>query len=84
MNAEMLELDIRGQVCPSCLLLTLREINSHHARLTSGSARLTVLIDSRDATTTIPQAVKNLGLSATIEKLADGYQVVIQRPEDQG
>lgn len=83
MNAELLELDIRGQVCPSCLLLTLREINNHHARLTSGHARLTVLIDSRDATTTIPQAVKNLGLSASIEKLADGYQVVIQRPVDQ-
>jgi len=83
MNAEMLELDIRGQMCPSCLLLTLREINKHHAQLTSGSARLTVLIDSRDATTTIPQAVKNLGLNATIEKLADGYQVLIHRPESQ-
>ena len=27
MTVETIELDIRGQVCPSCLLLTLREIN---------------------------------------------------------
>ena len=63
MPTETIELDIRGQVCPSCLLLTLREINRHHAALCAGRARLVVLLDSRDATGTIPEAVKNMGLS---------------------
>jgi TusA-related sulfurtransferase len=84
MPAEMIELDIRGQVCPSCLLLTLREVNKHHANLTAGHSRLVVLIDSRDATTTIPEAVKNMGLTATVEKRAGAYRVVIAYPEEQG
>lgn len=84
MPAEVIELDIRGQVCPSCLLLTLREVNNHYAAISSGHSRLVVLIDSRDATTTIPEAVKNMGLMATVEKQSGAYRVAISRPEVQG
>jgi len=84
MHAEIIELDIRGQICPSCLLLTLREVNKHHADLAAGHSRLVVLIDSRDATTTIPEAVKTMGLMATVEKQAGAYRVVIAHPEVQG
>ena len=45
MTIETIELDIRGQVCPSCLLLSLREVNRHHADLSAGRARLVVLTD---------------------------------------
>ncbi|NJC87565.1 MAG: sulfurtransferase TusA family protein [Desulfuromonas sp.] len=79
---ETLELDIRGQVCPSCLLLTLREVNNHHVALSEGRAILTVLVDSRDATSTIPAAVKNMGLAAQLDKIEDYYRVVIARPEE--
>jgi len=82
MTIETIELDIRGQVCPSCLLLTLRDINNHHAALSEGRARLTVLIDSRDATGTIPAAVKNMGLTAQVDKVEDYYRIVIARPEE--
>jgi TusA-related sulfurtransferase len=81
MSVEIIELDIRGQVCPSCLLLTLREVNRHHAALMAGRASLTVYIDSRDATTTIPEAVKSMGFAANILKHRGYYQVVIARPE---
>jgi TusA-related sulfurtransferase len=82
MTTETIELDIRGQVCPSCLLLTLREVNKHHATLSAGRACLSVLTDSRDATGTIPAAVKNMGLDARLEKIGDYYRVTIARPED--
>lgn len=80
MTTETIELDIRGQVCPSCLLLALREVNNHHAALSEGRVRLMVLIDSRDATGTIPAAVKNMGLVAQVEKVDDYYRVGIERP----
>jgi TusA-related sulfurtransferase len=82
MTSEAIELDIRGQVCPSCLLLALREINRHHAALADGRVRLTVLTDSRDATGTIPAAVKNMGLAARLDKIDDYYRVVVARPEE--
>lgn len=83
MPVENIEMDIRGQVCPSCLLLTLREVNRQHAALVDGRARLTVMIDSRDATTTIPEAVKNMGLRVNVEKQHGSYRVVIEGPEEQ-
>lgn len=80
MTIETIELDIRGQVCPSCLLLALREINNYHAALSEGRICLTVLTDSRDATGTIPSAIKNMGLSAQLDKIEDYYRLVITRP----
>jgi TusA-related sulfurtransferase len=82
MTSETIELDIRGQVCPSCLLLALREINRHHAEVKAGRARVVVLIDSRDATGTIPEAVKNMGLTARVDKIEGFYRVVVDRPEE--
>ena len=83
MTVEAIELDIRGQVCPSCLLLTLREVNRHHAALAAGRVSLEVLIDSRDATGTIPEAVRNMGLACRVEKTEGYYRATITRPEAQ-
>lgn len=82
MTIETIEFDIRGQVCPSCLLLTLREVNKYHAALSEGRACLTVLVDSRDATATIPSAVRNMGFSAQLNKVDDYYRVIIARTEE--
>lgn len=81
MATDTIELDIRGQVCPSCLLLTLREVNKHHGALSAGRVCLTVLTDSRDATGTIPAAVKDMGLVALLDKIEDYYRVTISRSE---
>jgi TusA-related sulfurtransferase len=76
-------LDIRGQVCPSSLLITLRALNQSIAELRSGDQRLRVLTDSRDATITIPNAATNMGLNAQVEKLPVGhYEVVISNEID--
>jgi TusA-related sulfurtransferase len=83
MSTDTIEVDIRGQVCPSCLLLTLREVNRHHAGLSTGQVRLVVLIDSRDATTTIPEAVRNMGFQAEVDKVEDCYRILIESSREQ-
>jgi TusA-related sulfurtransferase len=83
MASETIELDIRGQVCPSCLLLTLREANRHHAALSAGKVRLVVMIDSRDATGTIPESIQNMGLAAHVDKVDGCYRVTIASPHDE-
>jgi len=80
MSFETIILDIRGQVCPSCLLLTLREVNRHHAALKAQAVELEILTDSRDATGTIPETLRNMGLTTKVDKLAGHYRIVISRP----
>jgi len=70
------ELDIRGQVCPSTLLTTLREVNRHQQALKAGELRILVRTDARDATATIPQTVKNMGYAVSVGKEA-GYYVIL-------
>lgn len=77
MSPETIKLDIRGRVCPSCLLLALREVNARHDELLAGSSVMEVLTDSRDATGTIPAAIRNMGLAASVEKIAGDYRITI-------
>lgn len=60
--------DIRGQICPSCLLFTLREVNEQRDAIKNKNARLIIKTDNRDATSTIPEALKSMGYDHTIEK----------------
>jgi len=70
-------LDIRGQVCPSALLVTLREVNSIYPGLASGDTLLHVLTDSRKAIGTIPEAVANMGLKADVTPQDGHYLIVV-------
>lgn len=74
-TVRLIELDIRGQICPSCLLTTLREVNQHQTELKRGETGLQVRTDSREATSTIPEAVGNMGYAVTVEK-AEGHYVI--------
>ncbi len=69
--------DIRGQICPSALLTTLREINSIKKELQNGEAVLQVLTDNRDTTSTIPNAVKSMGYESIVEKKEHHYEITI-------
>lgn len=69
---ELVEVDIRGQICPSSLLAALREVNARRARLKQGTVRLVLMTDNRDATVTIPDAARNMGYDVSVDKL-DGY-----------
>ncbi len=69
--------DIRGQICPSCLLFTLREVNEQRSALKNNSLQIVIKTDNRDATTTIPDAVFSMGYDSTVEKKEGYYEIRI-------
>ncbi len=69
--------DIRGQICPSTLLIALKEMNRHKEGLRSGETLLVFKTDNRDATVTIPDAAENMGYGADVAKEADYYLITI-------
>lgn len=74
---EVIQLDILGQVCPACLLVALKEINSHRARLKAGEAEIVIRTDHRDATRTIPDSAKAMGYETTVTKVSSYYEIRI-------
>ena len=76
-GTDVIELDIRGQICPSCLLLALREVNDRAGELRDGRVELRILTDNRQATATIPDAVCNMGMAVSVTKEGRHYAVRI-------
>ena len=70
-----IEFDIRGQVCPSTLLVALREMNAHQQELRERSVRLRFLTDNRDCLTTIPASAKSMGYAVDAGR-AEGCYVI--------
>ena len=71
------KLNVYGQVCPSTLLLALREVNRLQDELHRGEVRLDIHTDNRFATATIPNAVRNMGLDAKVRKEEEGYLIEV-------
>ncbi len=74
---KVIQLDIRGQICPSTLLIALKEMNRHKEALRSGEVALLFKTDNRDATVTIPDAAENMGYGANVSKEADYYLITV-------
>lgn len=74
---QTIALDIRGQVCPSCLLLTLREMNQHAAAIRAGGTEIVVTTDDRQATATIPATADRMGLKVEVGRVDDFYRIRI-------
>jgi TusA-related sulfurtransferase len=74
---DTIEFDIRGQVCPSSLLVALKEVNARADFLRQGNLKLCFITDNRDATTTIPESASNMGYIATVEKKEGYYRIEI-------
>jgi TusA-related sulfurtransferase len=74
---QTLDIDIRGQICPSCLLLTLKELNRMGADIRAGSAEIVVLTDDRQATSTIPATAGRMGFHTDVTRLAGVYHIRI-------
>lgn len=74
---KTIDIDIRGQICPSCLLLTLQEINRNVTEIHTGSIELLVITDDRHATNTIPAMVDRMGFCTEILRLGDDYRIRI-------
>jgi TusA-related sulfurtransferase len=74
---QTIDIDIRGQLCPSCLLLTLKELNHCGAAVRAGDAEIVVTTDDRQATATIPATVDRMGYGAEVARLDDVYRIRI-------
>lgn len=78
-EANTIRMDIRGQICPSCLLLALKEVNSHIKMIKDEGCEIVILSDDRHATTTIPEAVEKMGLTTSIVKTTEGFEIRIYK-----
>ena len=70
-------IDLRGQICPSTLLIALREVNQSKSELKAGSLALVYLSDNRSSTTHITDAVGSMGYTVTVEKDQGYYRIRI-------
>ncbi|HBI14936.1 MAG TPA: sulfurtransferase TusA family protein [Desulfobulbaceae bacterium] len=76
-DKKKIELDILGQVCPACLLVVLREMNTHRLRLKNGEAQLVIKTDHRDTTRTIPESARKMGYDVEVRSLETCYEITI-------
>ncbi len=74
---KVIHFDIRGQICPSTLLIALKEMNRHKEAIRNGEVSLLFKTDNRDATVTIPDAAENMGYWANVAKEGDHYLINI-------
>jgi TusA-related sulfurtransferase len=70
--------DVRGQICPSCLLVALRHLNANKDRIKKEGSEFHILTDNRHSTTTIPNAVSNMGYDIDVCKEEGYYRIVIK------
>ena len=79
-DVKIIEIDIRGQICPSTLLVSLKEINNNQFNIRYGNTELHILTDNRDAITTVPYAAKSMGYEVFVEKTEERfYRIIIKK-----
>ena len=57
--------------------MSLNEVNSHQQELKQKGKQLHILTDDRQATGTIPDAVKNMGYQVTVDKEQGSYRIKV-------
>lgn len=80
-DRQKIELNILGQVCPACLLVVLREMNTLRPQLKSGEAQLVIKTDHRDTTRTIPESARKMGYGVEVRNLETYYEITIGKKE---
>ena len=78
-SPQVMEFDIRGQICPATLLMALKEVNRCKEQLQNGELQLVFKTDNRDATITIPDAAENMGYAVSVLRVEDYYAIVIEQ-----
>ena len=73
------EIDVRGFVCPSSLLVALRELNKQKDGLRRGDIRVVFLVDNHESTNRICEAVKSMGYEFEVTESQGGYSVAVFR-----
>lgn len=75
-------MDVRGQVCPSTLLVAMAKLNEHRQALMAGTVSLLIISDNRHATATIPETARNMGYEALVRQEEGYYTIRIQRQHE--
>lgn len=81
---ETVEINICGQICPSTLLTTLREVNNYKQLLRSGEIQLDILTDNHDSTNRIHEVVSNMGYLVEINDQQKYFQITIAKMQPDG
>lgn len=76
---KTVNVDARGFVCPSSLLVALKELNKHKEGLQSGQIRVEFLIDNHDSTNRICEAVKSMGYTFAVTDEHNGYAIAVYK-----
>ena len=76
-----IDIDIRGQICPSCLLITLKELNQHGEAIRAGDTEVLVVTDDRQATATIPATADRMGFRTEVVRQDDLYRIRVYGSE---
>ncbi len=79
-SVKSVNLDLRGQICPATLLMSLKRLNEMKGELKAGASRLTILTDHRDATVTVPEAASNMGYAVSVMKEDRHYVITVEAP----
>ena len=74
---DTVDFDLRGQLCPSTLLVALKEITARADSLRDGSVALCFIIDNRDATITIPESASNMGYAVRVDREGGHYRIEV-------
>lgn len=74
---NVVEFDMRGQICPSCLLIALKQVNQSQDDIKNNNMELHILSDDRQSTSTIPEAIKNMGYDIDVVKEQGWYRIKI-------
>jgi TusA-related sulfurtransferase len=72
-------IDVRGYVCPSSLLVALRELNKYRDLLRTDHFTMELMIDNHESTNRICDAVKSLGYDFRVTDVDNSYCIVVSR-----
>lgn len=78
-KTRVVEIDVCGQICPSSLLTTLREVNKHKTSLQNGEIRLEILTDNHDSTNRAAETISNMGYRVKVEDLDNCFKISISK-----
>lgn len=82
MSAEtpsIVHVDVRGFVCPSSLLVALRELNKCRESLRTDHFKIELMVDNPDSTNRICAAVKSMGYDFHVTDTDNSYCISVYR-----
>jgi TusA-related sulfurtransferase len=84
LSGRTVELDLRGQVCPVALMLSLKKLNAMRVDLFSRAVTLRILTENRDSVPTISEAARNMGYAVTVDREEAHYVLFVESTDAGG